>query len=47
MNNCIFKIDTNSVSIINVNLVESDKLKIKIDDCNLRYPMGEKVFIEY
>lgn len=42
--NVDFRIDTGSdVSILNVNLIELDK--IKINNCNLRYPTTEKILI--
>ena len=45
---CIFRIDTSSdVSILNDNLVRSDESKVKINNCNLKYPTGEKVAIDY
>ncbi|KYN09428.1 hypothetical protein ALC57_18460, partial [Trachymyrmex cornetzi] len=45
---CILRIDTGSdVSILNDNLIESNQCKIKIDNCSLTYPTGEKVSINY
>jgi len=47
---CLLRIDTSSdISIINNNFIESYKLKITsiIDNCNVKYPMGEQVPIRY
>jgi len=45
--NCIFKIDTGSdISIVNRNLITSNKVKYKLNNCSLRYPTGEKVIIK-
>jgi len=44
---CIFKIDTGSdVSIVNKNLIPLNKVKYELNNCNLRYPTGEKVVIK-
>jgi len=44
---CVLKIDTGSdVSILN-NLIEPSQCKIKINNCNLKYPTGKKVSINY
>jgi len=44
--NCIFKIDTGSdISIVNKNLIAS-KVKYKLNNCSLRYPMREKVIVK-
>jgi len=40
--NCIFKIDTGSdISIVNRNLIASNKVRFELNNCNLRYPTGE------
>ncbi|KYN30168.1 hypothetical protein ALC57_00375 [Trachymyrmex cornetzi] len=45
---CNFRIDTGSdISILNDDLVGSDDFKVKINNCNLKYPTGEKVAIDY
>jgi len=45
--NCIFKIDTGSdISIVNRNLIASNKVKFKLNNCSLRYPTGEKVVVK-
>ena len=45
---CIFRINTGSdISILNNNLMGSDEFRIKINNCNLTYPAGEKVTIGY
>jgi len=47
MTNCVFKIDISSnVLILNSNLVELNKPKIKINNCNLKYPTGDKILIK-
>jgi len=44
---CIFKIDTGSdVSIVNRNLIPLNKVKFELNNCNLRYPTGEKVVVK-
>jgi len=44
---CIFKIDTGSdVSIVNRNLISLNKVKFELNNCNLRYPTGEKVVVK-
>ena len=45
---CTFRINTGSdISILNNNLMGSDEFRIKINNCNLTYPAGEKVTIGY
>lgn len=45
---CSFKIDTSSdISVLNKKLVNKDIKKIQIKNCNLRYPTGEKVLVEF
>jgi len=45
--NCIFKIDTSSnISIVNRNLIASNKVKYELNNCSLRYPTGEKVIVK-
>ncbi|KAL6268296.1 hypothetical protein P5V15_001413 [Pogonomyrmex californicus] len=45
---CIFKIDTGSdVSILNRKLVRSNKQRIWIGNRKLRYPIGEKIPIDF
>jgi len=45
--NCIFKIDTGSdISIVNRNLIASNKVKFELNNCCLKYPTGEKVVIK-
>jgi len=44
--NCIFKIDTGSdISIVNRNLIASNKVKFELNNCSLRYPTREKVVV--
>jgi len=44
---CIFKIDTGSdISIVNRNLIASNKVKFELNNCSLRYPTGEKVVVK-
>jgi len=44
---CVFKVDTGSdISIVNRNLIALNKVKFKLNNCNLRYPTGEKVLIK-
>jgi len=41
---CVFKIDMSSnVSILNSNLIELNKPKIKINNYNLKYATGENI----
>lgn len=42
---CSFKIDTD-VSIFNEKLVNRNMRKIRIKNCNLRYPTGEKILVK-
>lgn len=45
-NKCVFKIDTGSdISILNSRLVRAEKKRIHVENCNLRYPTGEKVSV--
>jgi len=45
--NCIFKIDTSSdISIVNRNLIASNKVKFELNNCSLRYSTGEKVVVK-
>jgi len=45
---CSFKIDTGSdISVLNKKLVNKSMEKIRIRNCNLRYPTGEKVLVEF
>jgi len=34
------------VSIVNTSLIVSNKIKLKLSNCSLRYPTGEKVVVK-
>jgi len=43
--NCTFKIDTGSdISIVNRNLMASNKVKFELNNCSLRYPTERKMW---
>jgi hypothetical protein len=45
---CIFKIDTGSdVSVLNKRFVKENKQRVFVKHCNLRYPTGEEVPIDF
>lgn len=45
---CSFKVDTGSdISILNISNLVSEKKRIFLENCCLRYPTGERVPIDY
>jgi len=46
--NCIFKIDTgiSDISIVNINLIASNKVKFELNNCSLKYFTGKRVVVK-